>query len=116
MTTTAYGESFNGQTINLAVGQTVEIRLPENPTTGFRWQLMAHDGTVCAMISDAFKEPVGSPGRAGEHSWVFEAIQPGGCDIELHYRRRWVRSVEPDRTFRIHVRVEWTGHGVAPGP
>ncbi|MDR3531946.1 MAG: protease inhibitor I42 family protein [Rhodopila sp.] len=110
MTTASYGESSNGQTIDLVVGQRIEIRLPENPTTGFRWQLMTNDGAVCAAISDVFEEPAGPPGRGGEHSWMFAAAQPGECDIELRYRRRWAVSVEHDRTFRIHIRVEGAGH------
>src|SRR5262249_29756832 len=36
MTTQRCDEGCNGQTIDLAVGQTIEIRLSENPTTGFR--------------------------------------------------------------------------------
>jgi len=115
MTTQIYGESFDGQTIALTVGQTIEVRLQENPTTGFHWQLMANDGAVFAMISDAFKEPSGPPGHGGEHSWIFEAVRPGGCDLEIRYRRRWANSAEPERTFKIHIRVEDPKGGAESG-
>jgi inhibitor of cysteine peptidase len=106
MTTRLCDESLNGQTIDLAIGQTIEIRLPENPTTGFRWQLMGNDRTVCAMTSDTFKQEFGPPGHGGEHSWIFEAVRPGGCDVELRYRRRWADPAQPERMFKIHIHVE----------
>jgi inhibitor of cysteine peptidase len=116
MATQLYNESANGQTIHLAIGQTIEICLEENPTTGFRWQLMADLEAACATISDAFVHPGGPPGRGGEHRWIFEAVRSGGCDIELRYRRRWGNPVEPERMFRIHVEVESPEHSAEPGP
>ena len=35
------GASDAGQTVELPVGQTMELRLEENPTTGFRWNVEA---------------------------------------------------------------------------
>ena len=106
MTTRLCDENHNGQTIDLLVGQTLEIRLPENPTTGFRWQLMGNDRSVCSMTSNAFKEKLGPPGCGGKHSWIFEAVRPGGYDIELRYRRRWANPAQPERMFKIHIHVE----------
>ena len=34
-------EKLANQTIDLPVGEVVEVRLEENPTTGFRWQLVS---------------------------------------------------------------------------
>lgn len=109
-------ENFNGQTIEMTVGESLEIRLQENPTTGFRWQLIADDGAVCALISDAFEGPGGPLGRGGEHGWLFKALEPGECDIEFHYRRRWMSAAKPVRTFRIHIRIESNGRRNAPRP
>jgi inhibitor of cysteine peptidase len=101
----SYGDSSNGQTIRLAVGEVIELRLAENPTTGFRWQLMANEGSACSVVSDRFEEPSGAPGGGGQHSWMIEATEPGACVIELRYRRRWGEPPEPERTFRVHVLV-----------
>jgi inhibitor of cysteine peptidase len=114
MTARIYGESCDGQAVTLAIGQTIEIRLKENPTTGFHWQLMANDGAICAMTCDAFEGPSGPPGQGGEHSWKFETVRPGGCDLEFRYRRRWGNSVETERRFKIHIRVENPKGGAEP--
>ncbi len=33
-------QSASGQTLDLPVGQVIELRLAENPTTGFRWTVV----------------------------------------------------------------------------
>jgi inhibitor of cysteine peptidase len=115
MTRRIYDESVNGQTIDLAIGQTIEIRLQENPTTGFRWQLMGGDRAVCAMTSDTFKPESGPPGRGGKHSWIFKAVRPGKCDIEFRYRRPWADPEQFERLFQIHVHVENPERGLQLG-
>ena len=115
MTRRIYDESVNGQTIDLAIGQTIEIRLRENPTTGFRWQLMGGDRTVCAMTSDTFKRASGPPGHGGERGWIFEAVGPGKCNIEFRYRRAWANPDQSERMFQIHIHVENPERGMRPG-
>ena len=39
-------EANNGQAIELRQGDAVDLRLHENPTTGFRWQVVRADGLV----------------------------------------------------------------------
>jgi inhibitor of cysteine peptidase len=114
MTTQRCSEGCNGQTIDLVVGQTIEIHLPENPTTGFRWQRTTKDLAVCRLVSDTFGASSGPPGHGGEHSWIFAAVRPGECDIEFHLRRRWAGSAEPARTFKIYIRVEHPDRGAEP--
>jgi inhibitor of cysteine peptidase len=106
MTTRICDESCNGQTVDLAVGENIEIRLRENPTTGFRWQVTGNDRAVCTMTSDAFNREAGPPGHGGEHSWVFEAVRPGECDIEFRYQRPWADPASPGQIFRIHIQVQ----------
>jgi predicted secreted protein len=39
MTTVEVSDAGFGQTIELAVGDELVLRLSENPTTGFRWEV-----------------------------------------------------------------------------
>ena len=98
-------EKFNDRTIEVTIGQTIEVRLPENPTTGFRWQLTSDAGPACVMADDQFIAPAGPPGKGGDHTWKFKASRPGESDIELEYRRRWEGSSAASRTFKVHVKV-----------
>jgi inhibitor of cysteine peptidase len=98
-------ETFNNRTVEVTVGKTIEVHLPENPTTGFRWQLTSDGGPACVMTDDQFIAPAGPPGKGGDHTWKFKAIRPDEGDIEIRYRRRWENSTTASRAFKIHVKV-----------
>lgn len=100
------GESANGQTVEVKIGETLEVRLPENPTTGYRWQLMVDGSPALEKVDDAFAAPSGPPGQGGSHVWKFKAVAADQADIELHHRRRWEANGEPTKTFKLHVKVE----------
>ncbi len=98
-------QSYAGQTIDLRVGQVMELRLSENPTTGFRWVFTTTGGPACAVSGDSFQPPTsGALGAGGEHRWDIRALRPGLCDLSLAYRRSF-ESGPPARSFTIHVRV-----------
>ena len=45
-------ESDADKTVDLPAGKTVEIRLPENATTGYRWTIETPDKSVCELVAD----------------------------------------------------------------
>jgi len=94
----------SGQTVNLPLGQVIELRLAENPTTGYRWAIVSDGAPACAVVGDRFVGASGPPGQGGEHSWTIRGVQPGSCEIAIQYRR----SLQPDapaRSFELHARV-----------
>jgi predicted secreted protein len=44
--------SRSDKAIDVAAGDTVEIQLPENATTGYRWTLKTIDKSVCEVIAN----------------------------------------------------------------
>jgi len=98
-------ESADGRTIDLPVGEVIELRLPENPTTGYRWQVDADGQPVLALLDDQFDPPGGAHGRAGSHGWRFQARQVGEGRIALASRRRWESGGQSGRTVAVSVRV-----------
>jgi len=97
-------ERSSGKTINLAIGQLVEIRLPENRTTGFRWELTLA-GSACIAVDDDFELRTTTPGQGGVHVWRFKALHAGPCNIQGTYRRTWEAAGPAARAFTLHVRV-----------
>jgi inhibitor of cysteine peptidase len=96
-------ESANGQEVELAVGQELEVCLRENPTTGYRWRLDAEGAPACRLIEDFARIPNDPPGRGGTHHWHFQGVQAGDAAIELASRRSWeARTIG---TFLLRVRV-----------
>jgi inhibitor of cysteine peptidase len=99
-------ESSNGQEIQLHSGQQFEIRLPEIPTTGFRWSLVSSGEPACVALDNFYKHPViQAPGAEGNHHWRFQAVQAGQGTIDLVYQRPWEHAENPARRFTLNVRV-----------
>jgi predicted secreted protein len=98
-------DSAAGQAVNLAVGQVIELRLAENPTTGFVWSVVRDGAPACAVVGQAFVAAQGGvPGQGGRKTWHIEGRRAGDCDILLVNRRPF----EPhgaQRDFVLHVRV-----------
>jgi predicted secreted protein len=98
-------ERADGRRIDLPLGEVLEIRLEENPTTGFRWHLAAGGGPACVASGDSFEAAGRRPGQGGQHVWRFRAAKPGEAAIELHYARAWQPGEPAGRRFGLRLRV-----------
>jgi inhibitor of cysteine peptidase len=97
-------EGDDGRQIDLSLGEVLEIRLPENPTTGFRWHLAADGSPASVLAGDSFEAGGQRPGQGGRHVWRFRAATPGESAIELHYARPWQRGAA-GRRFGLRLRI-----------
>ena len=94
----------NNTQVVLIIGQELQILLPENPTTGFRWQMSPAGEPVLELLDDKFDSPASGVGTGGIRHWRFKATVKGSADIEMVYRRVWEQ--DQSQTFRLAVRVE----------
>jgi inhibitor of cysteine peptidase len=100
------GEAAHDSTVALAPGESVELCLPETPTTGYRWQVVADGNPACAIAAAAAAAPSsGVPGRGGERCWTVTAIRDGAGEIALERRRSWETAGESGGVFKLHIRV-----------
>lgn len=99
-------ENSNGRELALARGLTFQIRLEENPTAGYRWQVVADAAPTCTLVGDSYEAPAGrAPGRPGLHSWTFRVQQAGKASIELIMRRSWESGAPPAKAFRVTIKA-----------
>lgn len=96
---------MNGKTVALGKGQSLEVSLEENPSTGYRWSLAGALTPVLQMSADRLDAPGGMPGRPGTRHLRYTAVGKGGGDLELVYTRSWEKDTPPARRFLLHVRV-----------
>ena len=100
----------NGGLISLSPGETLQVELPANATTGYEWWLDDVDETVLQQIGE--KEYIQAPadenmvGVGGTSVWRFETVSPGQTTLRLIYARAWEENVEPAQVFEITVYVE----------
>jgi len=86
-----------------AVGETVVLRLAENPGTGYRWEVTAADGLE--LVADAFEPPASAaPGAEGHRSFTVFADRPGTAHLHVERRRAW----EPAAVETCEVEVQVT--------
>jgi inhibitor of cysteine peptidase len=102
----AIDETRNGQTLEAALGQTVEISLTENPITGFRWRMAQAGEPVGTLLHDAFEPGRQAPGQPGIHRWQFKVVAAGSAPMRFVYRRSWEDDAAAARVFTVTVRVK----------
>ncbi|MGC1906984.1 MAG: protease inhibitor I42 family protein [Candidatus Acidiferrum sp.] len=99
-------KSFDGRDLTMNVGDTVELSLAENPTTGFRWDFASKPEPVCTIAKDAFDAETGSLGKGGTHHWEFQAVRAGTGTVKLEYRRPWEKDTPAADKFSLTLRVK----------
>jgi inhibitor of cysteine peptidase len=102
-------DSFNGRQIELHAGETLEIDLSENASTGFQWiatpESLRKAEKILHQKESSAEGAGGPPGKPGVRHFSFEATGPGTVELELHYRRPWETAKPPARKFKLRVRV-----------
>lgn len=111
---TVFASADAGKTIEIAVGETFEIELVSNPTTGYSWQVDEIDEAVAKQVgepeysTEAQKEEI--VGAAGVERFAFEGVAAGEFTLRLVYVRPWEYdesspTIEPESEFTITVVV-----------
>jgi len=103
-------ESNNGNTIHIKEGHTFYLKLKENPSTGYSWQLSLSDGlnqlSDKYYSSETFKK--GGKlviGAAGYHLWEIKAVAKGSQQVNGIYKRSWETETGKEQTFTLNVIV-----------
>lgn len=105
--TVQVGPTDDGTTVDLSVGDTLEVQLEGNPTTGFNWQVAdTIDPTVLEQDGDpsfdANDDRFGSPGVV---TLTFKAVSTGTSPLDLEYKAVSGDAVA-ERTYSLTVDVE----------
>lgn len=107
-------EENDNTTVTARIGDTIEVSLSENPSTGYRWEVAALDSSVVSAGESRFSPPAGGIGAGGTRHMAFRVRDAGVGRVELVLRRSW----EPvDAAIqRWSVTVEARGGYTADGP
>ena len=102
----------NGKSVTVRPGDTVQIKLKSNRTTGYSWALTGKlDEKVLKSEGNEYKvdeHPAGMVGVGGNDVWTFKALAAGRTEIVLGYARPWEKDKEPAQAFKLTVVVEGT--------
>jgi len=97
-------EKHNGGVVTARVGDSVVLKLEENPTTGFRWEIASVDSQVLALTQDEVQPASLGIGGGGLRVFHFMTKKPGTAELELRLVRSW-ESGAPKSVFRVRITV-----------
>jgi inhibitor of cysteine peptidase len=103
-------ENDNGKTIIIKKGDALYLKLKENPSTGYSWQLSLSKGLN--MLTNKYYSPESSKkggrlivGAAGFHLWEIKAVDKGSQQLKGIYKRSWEKGTGREQTFKLYVKV-----------
>lgn len=80
-------EDDSGSEVAVSLGDVIEISLEENPSTGYRWEVVSPPEMI-ELTSDEYLEPdTDAVGAPGERLLTYEAIADGAGILRLEYIR-----------------------------
>jgi inhibitor of cysteine peptidase len=99
-------EADTGRSLELYVGDKLEVILLGNPTTGFQWEISDIDPSILRTSGEPDFEPSGNAvGSGGKITMCFEAVRTGQMKLTLIYHRPFEKDVPPAQTFEVAVTV-----------
>jgi len=101
-----FTDSDNGKTVEVTQGSTVYVKLSENPTTGYQWQMTTTDGLT--LINDGYQQDPGTEamvGAGGIHTFEYKATGSGQQMINGIYKQSWEETTGSENTFSLTLDV-----------
>jgi predicted secreted protein len=95
------------QLITIKSGETFELLVPSNSSTGYHWEIIPElDMNTVEFVEQSYmpEEPV-MPGSGGMDVWTFRAVNAGDTTIVLGYYPPG-NDTDPEETVTFSVRVE----------
>jgi inhibitor of cysteine peptidase len=96
------GLEDRGRKVSVRVGDRIVLRLPENPTTGYRWS--GEIPSFLRLVRDA-NEHDSAPGAGGIRALELQAERPGHSEITLSNMRSWEGAARPPEQFEFSIEV-----------
>jgi inhibitor of cysteine peptidase len=98
-------ETDNDRTVDIRLGETVQVNLPENATTGYRWAIDHYDEEFIKALATEPHYTANALGSGGEVAFTFQVKKIGTGEIVLKHWRHWEGNSSVIARFRIRLHV-----------
>ncbi len=99
-------EADDGRCISLAPDEELQLSLPENPTSGYGWDLETAPGPVLEPLGDAFREGASAVGSGGRVEFGFRGRHPGAVTLCLRQWRPWAGEDSVIARYQLQIQVK----------
>lgn len=97
------------QSMTLAVGNTLIVKLGSNYSTPYRWtpEMKISDPSILKQDSHQFVPPASDAlGAPGTEVWTFTALKPGTTTLSTAYTSFVAKNNKPGCTYTANVTVQ----------
>jgi inhibitor of cysteine peptidase len=93
------------KTVAVAPGQTLEVVLDANPSTGYTWMVASAPPFLKSEGEPTFasQAETGVVGAGGTQTLKFSVSGSGTGELSLNYLRPWETGTAPAETFKVNV-------------
>lgn len=93
------------QTVKVATGGQVTVKLSWSPGTGYDWALTQNDPALLRQEGEGRSEPAKEPkpGAPETRVFLFKALKAGSTALEFQSRRPFEKDASPMESFRVQV-------------
>lgn len=96
----------DGTAVEIDVGETLSVRLPENASSGHRWAPDEVDPKILKLLADEPGYAGGAGiGAGGEVTFEARAVAPGAGEFAFKKWREWEGTPSIVERFRLRVTV-----------
>ena len=106
MTSLTMTEADDGRIVSAHAGDEVVVRLPENPTTGYRWEVERLDGNLVREGDSFTLHPDVKIGSGGLRELRFRATAAGTARLELKRWQRWAGERAVDARVAVTFTID----------
>ena len=99
-------ENDSGKTVEIGVGDEMEVILPGNPTTGYLWEVSSLDSNVLRLGKADFLASDKAIGSGGMEIIMLHAIAAGESEVKLIFHRPFEHNMAPLKTFEVTVIIK----------
>lgn len=99
-------QTDKGKSFKVHSDDIIVIRLEENPTTGYRWEVDKADDEILTLQSSDFSLAEGPRiGGGGMRIFILKAKSAGTAHIELKHWRKWEGEDSVIKRFDVTIMV-----------
>jgi inhibitor of cysteine peptidase len=100
-----YNDWDNGTLSTISPGDIVAIRLPENPTTGYQWDISGTSGI--RIVEDSYIYPDPSSKMTGQGGWRHITVTPDSTSGKGSFAAVCKRWWEPETGAEKHYTLDF---------
>ena len=95
-----------GKQVALSVGESFDVVLAGNPTTGNQWEVTELDTSIAKQVGVATYEPSGTAmGGSGQFTFQFKTVAAGRTPLKLIHHRPFEKKTPPVETCEVTLIV-----------